>query len=444
MDPTTLPRGLAPLRDSEFLPTLLLVVIVALWLAPRFLGGPTPAAPAAVRAIAAVHAGPSPETGRLEVWGLPHPDSDPADLLSQPAIVAARARLREQISAENDALALRVADAARRLEPADDDVVGLRLSGWLIPFYDGSADELLRLREDGLQRPWEALRGLTNVLEARLEEPPDGVDVGISGQRRDLTRLFRQTGDALRDAEANTAAAVESFRQDALGASADAAGPFRRRGRGRIVEIVLAALLGASVRETVRRRRSAPQSIGSLAFAPVLGLGCILPLEGSSLLPVSPLAGTSLAFLPMAFVLGFASSGMLSVLSRLDRLFEAEPAPPAAPEHTASAAAIAPAAAPARKPPPAPIPPMRPPTHASSVWPRREEPERPAEPDATLPVEPLAHKPDRELVRTLAQQVMTRLDAEAPRSERELEEDPGVGARPRRPPEKLPFFPRRR
>jgi hypothetical protein len=302
----------------------LLPVLVVAWLVPRFVPLPVDPGPAARRAVEAVRGGPSPESGRLEVWGLPNADMDPADLLSRPEILAARVRLQQRVAAENDALALRAADIARRLEPTKDDLVGLRLSGWLIPFYGPHADVLRRVADEGNARPWETLRGLTVTLESRLEEPPEGVNPEISGQRRDLTRLFRDTDDALNAAQTNVTNAVDAFRRDALDAAAAAAGPFRRRGRGAVVEILLAALLGATVREAVRRRATAGGTLLRLSFAPALALGVLLPLEGSSLLPVSPLLGLSMAFLPMAFGLGFVTGGLLRVASRVERLFADE------------------------------------------------------------------------------------------------------------------------
>jgi len=312
----------SPLRDVPFA-RLLLPALVIGWLAPRFLVAPADPGPAVRRAVEAVRGGPSSDTGRLEVQGLPDPDHDPADLLSRPEILAARARLLQKVEAENEMLTLRVADVARRLEPTPDDLVGLRLSGWLIPFYGRHAEALQRLADDGARRPWDALRALATTLEGRLEEPPEGVDLEISGQRRDLTRLFRDTDDALRTAETNVTEAVETFRRDALEAAAESAGPFRRRGRGHLLEIALAALLGATVRESVRRGPTAGGTAIRLSFAPALAIGVLVPLEGSPVLPVSPLRGVSLAFLPWSFAIGFVTGGLLLVASRLDRLFEA-------------------------------------------------------------------------------------------------------------------------
>lgn len=384
---------------------LLLPGLVVLWLVPRFVAPPADPGAAARRAVEAVRGGPSPETGRLELYGLPDPDTDPADLLSRPEILAARARLQQRVAAENDALALRVEDVARRLEPTEDDLIGLRLSGWLIPFYGRHAAALQRLVDTGVERPWEALRALAGTLEGRLEEPPEGVDPEISGQRRDLTRLFRETDDALETAAKNVTEAVDTFRRDALDAAAASAGPFHRRGRGLVLEIVLAALLGATVRESLRRRATPGGTLLRLSFAPALTLGVLLPLEGSSLLPVSPLRGASLAFLPMAFGLGFATGALLRVASRLDRLFSDD----AAGADREGAGSPAPPETVARR-----------------------------TPDTTAGTELGDHRPLAERVRELAREVMMATAESETRPEGAAAKARGDDAAPRVPPREAP------
>lgn len=451
-----MPDRLAFLRRVP-IPWLLLPVLAILWLVPRFLGAPAPPNAAVDAAVDAVHAGPSPETGRLEVRGLPTPDDDPGGLLSRPEILAARARLAAAVRGRNDALSLRAADIARRLEPTDDDLVGLRLNGWLIPFYGPQADELRRLDRHAVDRPWEALRALTVALEARLEEPPqEGEDLDISGQRRDLTRLYREIDDALIAAETEVSGAVTAFRADARAAASDAAGPFRRSGRGLLAEILLASLLGATLREAIRRGGSAPGVIVRLSTAPVLAVGALLPLRGTTFLPVDPLRGVSLAFLPMAFALGYATGGLLTILSRTDRLFRDgrddrnpgdEPAAAPRGDGAATAAGAGDAG-----------------TGNGAATGTAEAPG--AAPASAEETPPTAEKlrPLRERVRELAQEVMA-ATGEPLRSERELPDegpppaappprsasprpaaraqDPTPAATQRRDPERLPFARRR-
>ncbi len=398
----------------------ILSALAALWLGLRFVESASPPPPTVTRALAGVRAAPSPETGRLEVTGLPSPHADPAGLLTVPAIENGAARLREEVDAVNGSLTLRLRDVTRRLERADDgSFAALHVGGWLVPFYGRDASLLLSLEGEADDRPWDALQDLLRVLETRLEAPPALDDADDPARRRELTRFFRETGDGGRDAEATVAAAVDAFRADARETLRAAEGPFRRRGAGRLLETVLAALLGAAVRAAVRRRPGGVGRVAPLAVAPVLAVGLVLALERTPVLAAGPLTGTPLRFLPLAFMVGFVTEAILVVASRLDRLFVPDPAPVVA-------------AAPAT---PLPAPAAR-------------RPEVPAVSGRETEVPASADRPPGftggDAVRDLAREVMTRPATDRPpRSEREVEQDPGVTReRPSAPPAgtaRLPF-----
>lgn len=436
------------------LPRLLLPAVVALWLIPRFLGAPPAASPVATRTLDGVHAGASAETGRLTIWGLPDQDTDPAGLLSLPAIAAGRTQLLDKLAGANEALALRAAEITRRLQDdPNSDAVGLRLGGWIIPFYGRDATALRALGGTAAGRPVEALNELASVLETHLERPPTLDDVDDASRRRELALLSGDLRDAVRTRERLVDEAVEAFRSEATEAVAVAAGPFRRRGRGRLWEMLLAALLGATLHAALRRP-GAPQTWTlPLSFAPVLALGVLLPLEGSSVLPVTALHGTSAAFVPFAFALGFGSRGILHILARLDRLFGAD-----------GATARADTRASEVREPPETLPRSAAAPRVKSPRVRDEPPKVPRTDPSPTPVGPdgpddsWKAPPNHEAVRSLARQILEGDPAETPpgrepavsahhradslRSEREVPEDPGVHRRPD-PTERLPFFRRR-
>jgi hypothetical protein len=400
----------------------ILAVLSLAWVGMRFLDGSSAPPATVTRALADVRAAPSPTTGRLEVTGLPTADRDPAGLLSVPVVRAGALRLSEEVEAVNGALTLRVQEASRRLERAEDeDLVALNVAGWLIPFYGRDASKLLGLEERAEERPWEAVRDLLRLVETRLELPPELSDADDPARRRELTRFFRELGDAGRDAEASVASAVDAFRADTRDTLQETQGPFRRRGHGRLLEVVLAALLGAAVRAAVRR---GPWHLGwapTLAVAPVLGVGIVLALERTPLLPVNPLTGTPLRFLPMAFAVGFLTEALLVVLSRLDRLFSDEASAPSGPA----------AERPVRSSPAEATPRLR---NAPPSTVRPPPPALPVADDA--PPRTPSGLPARESVRSLAREVMgPPRRSDLPRFEREVEEDPAIdpGTPPTRP-----------
>jgi hypothetical protein len=359
------------------------------WLLLRFLPGTAVPSPGVSSSLSVVRASPSPTAGVFEISGVP--SDDPAGLFRAPEIVAAMARLQGRVAGANEALALAAQEIASRIEPfPEEEVTGLRLSGVLVPFYGPDAARLSRAREEATERPWLTLETVRESVDGRLSEPDDGVLVADAARRRELTRLLRNTENVLEDESSRVARALDEFRREALQAATRAQGPFRRHGTGRILELVLAAWLGATLREALRRRPGPVPVELSMTFAPVLAAAVILMLEGSTLLPIDPVRGLSLAFVPLAFVLGFGCSSILLIASRLDRVLA-----PDAP------VAVAP---PARAPEPVRPAPARP---GPPPFPRAGEvPVRPAPAPAPAP-------PSR------------------PRTEREVEEV------------RLPFFPKK-
>jgi hypothetical protein len=254
----------------------------------------------------------------------------------------------EEANEDLAALATRISS---RVETFPNGTAGLRAAGRVAVFHGVAAAHLSALAAAGRERPWGVLSQVGQSLALRLESPGRLDDLGESAERQAMARLHREIDEALLAAERIAAEAVEQFRREAAAIPGEAAGPFRRRGPGRILEIVLAALLGGLLREggQTARGRSQPRSV--LFLAPVLATGTVLLLEGSRLLPVYPLEGVSRLFLPLSLALGIATGPLLEALTRLGR--SPDPVPIPSPS-AARPAAPPPAAAGRDKPPPAP------------------------------------------------------------------------------------------
>jgi hypothetical protein len=300
------------------------------WLLLRFLPGTSVPSPGVASTVSVVRASPSPVSGRYEISGLPDAADDPSGLFRAPEIVGALARLDGRVEGANEQLALGAREVAGRIETFPDrGVTGIRISGALVPFHERDGDRLARARREATERPWVSLETVREIVDSRLSEPDEGLLVEDVAQRRELTRLLRNTEGSLQDRATSVGWALDEFRREALDAAARAQGPFRRHGTGRILELVLAAWLGTTLREALRRRRAAVPPELSLTFAPVLAAAVVLMLEGSAVLPVDPVRGLSLAFLPLSFLLGFACSAILLVASRLERVIGTEDPGPA-------------------------------------------------------------------------------------------------------------------
>ncbi|MGQ0722949.1 MAG: hypothetical protein ACT4PE_15475, partial [Candidatus Eiseniibacteriota bacterium] len=322
-------------------------ILAALWLAPRLVPGESPLPRSVLAEIEGLSVSPSPETGRPEIRGLPDADGEGPSVFQLPAARAARTRFEAEVLRSNERLARAAEGNAGHIELfPEEGVTAVRVSGLVVPFYEQDAERLARARATARDRPYEALESVAAVLDARLAEAPDPFGLEESTRRRDMTRLSREIRDELAAAEAAQELALARFREDLRAAAGDVEGPFRRRGALRIVEIALAALLGATLREAVRRETPAVAPALVLSFAPVLAVAAVLLGESLSVLPVDALGGTHVAFVPLSFLLGFSAAGTLEVASRLDRR-EAVPVQQA-PRETARAvvperAAMAPA-----------------------------------------------------------------------------------------------------
>lgn len=316
-----------PVRPALFL-------VAGAWAALRVAAPALPLPGAVARAVDSVHVYVSAESGRLAIHGWP----DAVEEWGVPGIDDARAafvRLDRAVDAANAALARRAAEAAARVEIFEEGVTGLRLGGFLVVFPPPDADELAALADPDAGRPCETIARFARLLEIRLEEPPDALRLDDSAQRRELLRLSRDLRDALDEKRTEAAAAAEVFRAETRDALRDAAGPFLRRGRGVAIETLLAALLGALLRESLRRRRSAREADPALsaAIAPAAALAAVFALRGTRWLPVHPLLGVTPAFVALAFAIGWLVPGWLRALSRLDAPAGAEapgPGPAAA------------------------------------------------------------------------------------------------------------------
>jgi len=363
-------------------------LLTVVWMIPRLLPGHSAVAPAVPAALDALRVVASSGSGRFEVRGFPAEGGDVTGLFHRAEAVTGRARLEAVVATGNEDLARVAEHIGTTVEVfPEEGVTGIRLSGAIIPFYDRDADRLAQARREGAERPRAALEAVAEILDARLSEPQEGFVLEDSVRRRDLTRLLREVQEALRGTQAANDSALAELRSDLLDAALRSEGPFRRRGPLRVMEIVLASLLGAALRESLRRRSADPPGWLAIPFAAPLATTCILLLEGTPALPVDPLAGTAARFIPFAFGVGFLTPGLLAGLARLEiRLRRPEPPapPPPAPRERAAAAASTP-----------------------------------------------AHRPP---------------EAETPRSEREIPEDEGIRPAPPAPlptPQRLPFLPRR-
>jgi hypothetical protein len=114
----------------------------------------------------------------------------------------------------------------------------------------------------------------------------------------------------------------------------------------------------------------------------------VLLLETWRVLPVDAIGGTHVAFVPLAFLLGFSAAGTLEIASRLDRRERLPVGEPAAVPSRAPAVAPTPAPPPTRVSPPAPPAVV---AEASPPAPRseREIDDAPATPPPVRRIQPL-------------------------------------------------------
>ena len=308
-----------------------LIAVSGVWVALRIAAPALPLPEAVARAVDSIEVRPSPDSGRLEIYGWPD-DVAEFGVPETPDVNASALRLDRSVDAANAALARRTAEVTSRIEIFPDDIVGLHVAGMLVAFPAPASGELASLATANPARPVETLTRLAGLLEVRLEEPPDAIRLEDSVQRRELLRLQRDLRGALEEKRGECETAVAVFRDESRAAIRAAAGPFLRRGRGRALETVLAALLGALLRSSLRRRGAARVRLAdpaiAVAFAPVVALTAVLALAGTRWLPVHPLFGLTPWFAALAFAFGWLTPGWLGVLARLDRPDDDAPAPP--------------------------------------------------------------------------------------------------------------------
>jgi hypothetical protein len=373
-------------RHHAGLAFLLLAIV---WIGLRFV--PAAGAPdeSARAAITAVRVGPS-ESGRLRILGLPVADG----IAESAEATAARGALEARVAALNADLAARATRLAGRLEEFEGGTVALRVAGLAVPFHDHEARRLALAAETASERPWLALQTISDVLAARLEEPPSGAEIEATVRRRELTRTFRGIQDALDAAEADARTAAEAYHAAAIAAATPRPDAFHREGRARLLEALLAAWLAVTLHGWLRPRSVADLGVAGAA-AGVAAAAALLALEGSPLLPIGR-GGVAPVFLPLSVAIGW---GIAELLGRPEPETATDPGEPDADR----AAAPPDTSAPTR----APIP-------RAELGPR--------EPDL------------REIARDLLAAERQRPSVRrppgrppGPRSEREVEEDPVVG-----------------
>lgn len=311
-----------------------LAVVCVAWFGLRLIAPVSGPAPRLVQTLETVRVVASPESGRFELLEWPAV-LETLSLQDVAEVHAAGDRLDATAEDANDVLAALARVVTARIERVPGGPVGLRLGGTLVVFPSPDAERLVALSDADTDRSVETLSSLMQLLDARLEEPPPLDDLDETVRRHELLRLHRDVRDAIDDSRSIIEAAVVEFRHEATAAAQGAAGPFLRRGRGIAIETLAAALLGVLLREAVRRRRGRVAAVVSVSAAPAAALATVNALSGSVWLPVHPSHGLSLAFVPLAFVVGWLTPGTLAVLSRMDRLFsdqdELQAAPPQAP-----------------------------------------------------------------------------------------------------------------
>ncbi len=284
-----------------------------LWIAARFLPGSPPDA-AFVSTLEAVRVRPASINGLAEVV-LPGAVGRPGAVLrGEPAMASLVERLREDVDALNEDLVLVATGVAGRIETFPDESAAFRTGGVLVPFFDRSADQLSEVRLDAASRPGRALVVAGDLLTQRLMEPAEDYLLENTARRRELTRSAREIEDALTEASERGTAAIAHFRSECEATIRASAGPFQRRGPGRIIEIVLASLLAAVLRRAIRPRANVPPAL-PIAAGPTLAVGVLLAVEGTPLLPVDPLRGLSMAFLPASFLIGWGGAAWTSRLA---------------------------------------------------------------------------------------------------------------------------------
>lgn len=257
--------------------------------------------------------------------GLPTPADDPLRLGSIGGWQEARARFTDRLAAQNRRLVILAREMSRRVEVHARGPTGIRLGDQLTAFHGMDAARLAAAAA-GLP-PRESLDEFHAVFQSRLAEPPTGIGVAEAARRRELGQLLRRIDDTRMDADREAGVALEEFRQEASAALAGGTtGGFLRRGRGRIAEALLAALFGALLVEALRSRPRVPPLV-SRTTAGVGGVLLVLLLEGTPLLPVDPLRGLSVVFVPAALAAGLLTSPLLERLAGGSRPVSPRPRP---------------------------------------------------------------------------------------------------------------------
>jgi hypothetical protein len=387
MDPDARPR---PLREAgarlvtRVRADRLLPILCVLWIAARFL--PVPALEPTVRlSLESIRVRSSPITGRFEI--VPDPDDAMRGVWGprNPHFEVPASRLAGAVSEANDGLSEIGSRIAARVEAFPDRSAAFRVSGLLVPFYGRSAELLVEARDTAGDRPRIALSTIAEILETRLGEPRDDLVLEDTTRLRDLTRTVREIRDAIGDSGASLVGALDDFRLGASEIARRASGPFQRRGPGRILEIVLAAMIGAALHGVLRPRSPPANPLLPLTFAPALAAAVLLSLEGTPFLPVDPVQGLTLAFLPAALVIGYG--GAAAFPSRVSRIeTEVSAAAPSA-ERSPASKPVSPAGTPA---PDSPAPRVAPAPPSPSVResPARSEREVPEDPGLRTGREP--------------------------------------------------------
>ena len=340
---------------------LALLGVALAWIGLRIVAPNLGTSPLLARALETVDASPDVAYGRLVIHGWPGAAED-LRIGDIAAVKVAVRRFEARVLQANDALGRLEETVASHVEHVENGPTGLRVGGLLVVFPPPDDRELARLATIDEDASFSILTSYARLIGARLDEPPTLAELEESVARREMTRMHREIRDALEEKEMEVDEAAISFREEVVGAVHDAEGPFLRRGRGIAVEAVLAALLGALLRERIGPRRRPTDVALAAALAPVIALAVTYGLAGTRILPLHPALGLHPAYVALAFFVGWATPGILGLLSRFALAESAvEEGPPRAPRSIVFDASARLAQPPTLMPPPRVRPPEPPP-----------------------------------------------------------------------------------
>lgn len=334
-------------------------------------------------------------SGRFAARGVPTSE-DFGGLFRGDASRAASAAFAARLDAVNLRLQRAAADAARHVADGEGGAARLTVGGMTARFFGAEADRLRTARDQAALRPLDALIGFESVLRARLEAAPVSLDLTDTTERRELTRFARNVEDDVAAAREQAQGAGLWFQRHAAPTVTGPDELFFRRGPARLLEALLAGLLGVTL-GVARRGGSVVGGLVATAAGALGGVASVLALEGGPLLPVGP-DGTAPAFVLIAFLVGTLAAALARSIG--------EP-------RTAPAARSVPGEAPSATPQPAATPPRRRPRPSRPAAPASDEPSDSDDIPSGPPAGPFPYEDIREIAREVLRNGRRRRSAPA-------------------------------